>query len=611
MLNKLGTALKSGAIIGATAAAALFAGSASAYEPGWYFGLSGSYVAVEDSDGNLKTTTVAPSTQTPGTDATTCLLTGVPGLGPLLNGVVGALGVDQGCLLFLLGPGNPAGPPVVTPGEVNTATTPSRMVFDGGLGIEGSIGYLFEGGFRPELALAYAESDLDELTIQSAGGPVSSSPDGKLMTYRAMANAWFDFDFGSSLVPYIGAGAGYQKATLDIGDSSGDSSGFVYQAGAGLGFLVNDKTTLSVDYRYIVGDDVESGTTTTPVAPDGSISVKGDGEYKAQTVGLNLRYAFGGNATDSDGDGVPDRKDKCPNTPKGVTVYSDGCPVDTDGDGVPDYLDKCPGTPKGTAVDAKGCPADSDGDGIPDSLDKCPGTPRGVMVGPDGCPIDSDGDGIPDAYDKCPNTPKGVIVGPDGCPAADADGDGVPDFMDKCPQTPKGVAVGPDGCPLDSDGDGIPDYLDECPRSPPGAKVLPNGCALTGDCRKPRPGEAVDANGCALDKNFILRGVKFEFDSDRLTEPAKLILNEVAETLKAYPTIKVDLEGHTDNVGTDNYNLGLSERRANTVKVYLASRSIEAPRMNPVGYGETRPIDTNDTEEGREENRRVELKVIE
>jgi len=336
-----------------------------------------------------------------------------------------------------------------------------------------------------------------------------------------------------------------------------------------------------------------------------------DDTFYLWDVGIGFRYKFGADPNDSDGDGVPDNLDKCPNTPKGVSVYSDGCPTDLDQDGVPDYLDKCPGTPKGTVVNASGCPADSDGDGVPDELDKCPNTPRGVMVGPDGCPIDSDGDGIPDAYDKCPNTPRGVIVGPDGCPATDADGDGVPDFMDKCPDTPKGIAVGPDGCPLDSDGDGIPDYLDECPRSPPGAKVLPNGCALTGDCRKPRPGEAVDANGCALDKNFILRGVKFEFDSDRLTEPAKLILNEVGETLKAYPAIKVDLEGHTDAVGTDAYNLGLSERRANSVKAYLSGRGIPGARMNPVGYGESRPIQTNETEEGREENRRVELKVIE
>ena len=610
--HRWASAFKRCALAVTAAGLSVAASTASAYEPGWYFGLSGSYVSIEDADGTLTTGGITPTVPGTPVDPTTCLLTPLPVLGPLLNGVVEAIGVDQGCLLLLLGPGTPGSPGTPTPGSpINPIETPSRITFDGGLGIEGSIGYLFEGGFRPELSLSYAENDIDQLSTQTAGGVVTSSPDGKLRSYRAMGNAWFDFDFGSFLVPYIGAGAGYQKSELDIGDSSGSSSGFVYQAGAGLGFLINDKTTMSLDYRYIVGDDIESGTTTTGTPETGITTTSRSGEYKAQAVGLTLRHTFGGEIADADGDGVPDRKDKCPNTPKGVQVYSNGCPVDLDGDGVPDYLDKCPGTPPGTAVDATGCPADSDGDGVPDHLDKCPSTPRGVMVGPDGCPIDSDGDGIPDAYDKCPNTPKGTIVGPDGCPAADADGDGIPDFMDKCPDTPKGVATGPDGCPLDSDGDGIPDYLDECPKSPPGAKVLPNGCALTGDCRTPRPGEAVDANGCALDKNFILRGVKFEFDSDRLTEPAKLILNEVAETLAAYPDVNVDLEGHTDSVGTDAYNLGLSERRANAVKTYLAGRGIAGKRMNPVGYGESRPIADNNTEEGREENRRVELKVIE
>ena len=119
---------------------------------------------------------------------------------------------------------------------------------------------------------------------------------------------------------------------------------------------------------------------------------------------------------DSDGDGVPDYLDKCPNTPKGVKVDANGCPIDSDGDGVPDDLDKCPDTPKGVKVDANGCPIDSDGDGVPDYLDKCPDTPKGVKVDASGCPIDSDGDGVPDYLDKCPNTPKGVPVDKDGCP---------------------------------------------------------------------------------------------------------------------------------------------------------------------------------------------------
>jgi OOP family OmpA-OmpF porin len=120
---------------------------------------------------------------------------------------------------------------------------------------------------------------------------------------------------------------------------------------------------------------------------------------------------------DSDNDGVPDNLDKCPNTPAGVAVDKDGCPLDSDKDGVPDYLDKCPGTPLGTAVDKNGCPLDSDNDGVPDYLDKCPGTPLGMAVDKDGCPLDSDHDGIPDYLDKCPGTPSGVAVDENGCPA--------------------------------------------------------------------------------------------------------------------------------------------------------------------------------------------------
>jgi len=119
----------------------------------------------------------------------------------------------------------------------------------------------------------------------------------------------------------------------------------------------------------------------------------------------------------------------------------------------------------------------------------------------------------------------------------------------------------------------------------------------------------VDKNGCAIDKRFILRGVKFEFDSDRLTKPSEKILEDVAETLKSYPTVKVDVEGHTDDVGSDAYNQGLSERRANVVKKFLADRGAVGANLKPVGFGESVPIDTNGTEAGRDNNRRVEFKV--
>ncbi len=223
---------------------------------------------------------------------------------------------------------------------------------------------------------------------------------------------------------------------------------------------------------------------------------------------------------------------------------------------------------------------------------------------------DSDNDGVPDVNDQCLDTPAGAIVDETGC-ERDSDGDGVVDRLDQCPDTPAGMSVNAQGCPVDADGDGVLDDVDECPNTPAGAKVLQNGCALIGDCRLPRAGEQIDENGCAVEQTFVLKGVKFEFDSDRLTPEAREILNSVAETLNAYPGIAVEIEGHTDNIGTDAYNQGLSERRANAVKLYLSGHGVDAGRMTPVGYGESRPIAANDSEDGREENRRVELRVVE
>jgi OOP family OmpA-OmpF porin len=164
---------------------------------------------------------------------------------------------------------------------------------------------------------------------------------------------------------------------------------------------------------------------------------------------------------DSDGDGVPDRLDECPDTPKGVEVDAVGCPIDSDGDGVPDYLDKCPGTPAGIAVDANGCPIDSDGDGVPDYLDKCPDTPAGVKVDANGCPIDSDGDGVPDYLDKCPGTPKGTPVDANGCPLAGVRMEGGEWHVDGAVLfTLNKADIRPDARPVL---DGIADYLKRNP----------------------------------------------------------------------------------------------------------------------------------------------------
>jgi len=198
--------------------------------------------------------------------------------------------------------------------------------------------------------------------------------------------------------------------------------------------------------------------------------------------------------------------------------------------------------------------------------------------------VDSDGDGVPDDRDQCPDTPAGVAVDASGCPL-DTDGDGVPDYRDECPGTPAGVEVNASGCPLDSDGDGVPDYMDQCPDTPAGADV--------------------NALGCEAD--VVLQDVNFEFDSATLTSRAEQILDGVAEKLRANENVRVRLEGYTDSIGTESYNEDLSQRRADSVADYLAGQGIDPERMRTIGYGEAQPIATNETAEGRAQNRRVEL----
>jgi len=457
---------------------------------------------------------------------------------------------------------------------------------DGDFGPAGvlGIGKSINNNFGFELEAGYSELDVGDLP--SSTGKYERIAAG-INLIGTMGNpSW-------GVRPFLLANV--NAHTIDFLDETLDGGGVAL--GGGLFIPMSKRWDLRVESRYNLDFISKEG-----IVPEDTFYV--------WTATVGARAKFGADPGDDDGDGVPNGKDKCPDTPKGVQVYSDGCPIDLDQDGVPDYLDKCPNTPPGSPVDASGCPFDSDGDGVPDHLDQCPGTPAGVRVDGRGCPIDSDGDGIPDYLDRCPDTKAGSAVNAQGCDISDKDGDGIPDNLDKCPNSDPKIKVGPDGCPLDSDGDGIPDYLDECPNTPPGLKVLPNGCALVGDCRKPRNGEAVDANGCALDQRFILRGVKFEFDSDKLTKPAELILNDVADTLAAYPDVVVEVQGHTDSLGTDAYNLGLSERRAISVKRYLDGRGVSGNRLRPVGYGETAPIADNSTAEGQEENRRVEFRVI-
>lgn len=182
------------------------------------------------------------------------------------------------------------------------------------------------------------------------------------------------------------------------------------------------------------------------------------------------------------------------------------------------------------------------------------------------------------------------------------------------PPAAEPVEVVPVMSPWDSDGDGVPDDLDQCPDTPAGTAVDANGCpaaaAPASTCKAPEPGEKLNLAGCGTGDIIVLKGVNFDFDKDRLTVNAKTILDGVGEALKASPATNVELGGHTDGKGSDDYNRRLSDRRACSVARYLSAQGIAGQRMTPTGYGESKPVADNETDEGREQNRRVELKIL-
>jgi OOP family OmpA-OmpF porin len=178
----------------------------------------------------------------------------------------------------------------------------------------------------------------------------------------------------------------------------------------------------------------------------------------------------------------------------------------------------------------------------------------------------------------------------------DDDRDGVINCRDKCPDTPIGVKVDQFGCPLpvpvpvlDSDGDGVPDSRDKCPDTPKGIKVDKDGCPIP-----------------LKEKVSITLLVEFDFDKDKVKFLYDGDIEKVANLLKAYPKTDVELDGHTDSIGTDEYNMDLGKRRAESVKRYLVEKfGIDASRISTKSLGESMPVSTNDTPAGRQNNRRV------
>ncbi|MCS6991585.1 MAG: OmpA family protein [Chitinophagales bacterium] len=298
--------------------------------------------------------------------------------------------------------------------------------------------------------------------------------------------------------------------------------------------------------------------------------------FMQHSAGMVVRFGM----KDSDGDGITDKEDACPDQAGPESTM--GCP-DSDGDQIADRSDACP-----TAAGLKeldGCP-DADKDGIADKDDECPNAAGAKAL--KGCP-DRDGDGIADKNDACPDV-KGLAAFR-GCP--DTDGDGLTDAEDKCPTRRGALAL--KGCP-DQDNDGVADDDDRCPTEP--------GPATNAGCPVPKQEEMEKLTVAA-------RAINFETGSDKIRPASFKVLDEIVDIMNRYPHTKWSIEGHTDNVGDDARNMDLSTRRAAAVKNYFISKGISADRLQSAGFGETRPIADNKTAEGRAQNRRTEIKLIE
>lgn len=344
--------------------------------------------------------------------------------------------------------------------------------------------------------------------------------------------------------PYVFGGFGFAMFKAKDDDSSKlVVEGTDFTKNIGLGFTVKLTQNIGVNFNTlysILSSDRRDHQ-----------SLAFNDQYLINSVGVVYNF---GKPKDTDGDGVTDANDKCPETPASVQVDKNGCPLDSDKDGVADFQDECPEV-AGTK-ETKGCP-DADKDGIADKDDQCP--EEAGTAATNGCP-DKDEDGVADKDDKCPDV-KGTKA-MKGCP--DADGDGVAEFEDKCPDQ---------AGPKSNNG---------CPEAPP--VISPNLEKLG----------RIDA--------------QFQSAEYALRKKYKDHLDLIAAELLADPAVKVTLSGYADSKGDKAFNMPLSQKRAEAVKAYLVKKGVDKERISVLFFGEDFPKAPSNTAEGLAINRRVEFK---
>lgn len=279
------------------------------------------------------------------------------------------------------------------------------------------------------------------------------------------------------------------------------------------------------------------------------------------------------------------------------------CPdLDRDGDGVKNATDQAPLDPedKDAFQDEDGAPdPDNDGDGTIDTLDEC--TDVAGPAANRGCPdTDKDSDGVVDRLDQCVDQAedKDDFEDADGCPEADNDKDGFADATDACPLI-AGISQ-ERGCPAkDTDGDTVFDHEDNCPAE----KGVPENAGC--------PAEQKQLVIITVEKLKILDKVYFDTGKASIQKRSDALLTNIAQVLTVHPEIGlIQIEGHTDTVGVPEKNKELSQDRAESVKAYLVKKGVAENRLRAVGFGQEKPVETNDTPAGREFNRRVEFNIV-
>ncbi len=380
--------------------------------------------------------------------------------------------------------------------------------------------------------------------------------------------------------------------------------GMMFNGGAGLGLLLLPEEQLQIGPELNIATVLED-----PDARNTNAELLLSARYRFVPVARDLEAAIGLGPGLTSGIGTPDFR--------AVAMLSYSPEVrrdnpDRDNDGILNASDACPDTPGVADPDPKkhGCPpADRDNDGILDKVDACPDTAGIANDDPKkhGCPPpgDRDKDGITDDVDACPDQagPTNEDPARHGCPPPpDRDNDRIPDAEDACPDIAGVRTLDPatNGCPGDRDGDTVRDDQDACPdeKGKPDPDTTKNGCPV--------------AVRVTEQEIVILQQVQFDTARATIKKESDPLLDEVAGVLKEHPEIlKIEVQGHTDTRGGRAYNLKLSDARAQSVMKALVQRGIAEDRLSAKGYGPDVPIADNNTDEGRQKNRRVQFKILE